>query len=505
MCLCPRVYLLSVRGPSRPKRVVGDLGIVGTLSRSIAMSWLPALPPDESPGWLPDSTVEMRVLSRVKRKVRTAKPVKKTKEVKTQNKKNTVEIVAGLPLLPLPDGVLSTGSSSKLEGWEEVKKVKKGKLVKEPKKGKEVKNKRTVTGSGMELAAATGAGEAATGASKVKKGKIAHSGPYVDLPWRREAKSDLSEVARFFGADLGSLEAMPMGIEEAKLVFQEQGVPVGQLMTGDGPCVRECLTNEIGTTPVVFWEIFAGSCNLTKAVVKECQNRSATGDQQAAVLPPVEIDEKKLSSTRWKGLHTWDVLLPSQRRLVWAYLALLQPRWVHLGPPCTFWSPLARRCNLRSEADNEQLRLKALAFLVFPLQVCNFQRQRQRCWSLEQPPHCVSWNLDIVKEFTDRELASGNAALKFDSCAWGHKDPGNGKPFLKRQCFVSNAQLIRLHRRCSCSPRAHQVVEGTVKSGSRKGELRSTISGEYPVDFCNAFAGIIGEHSWPLATQHAGF
>ena len=438
------------------------------------MSSLPELPlPDD---WLSDSTLEMEV--------RTAKRVKKTKKVKTQNKKNIVENVTKLPVLPLPDGVLSTGSSAKLEKGEQVKQVKnlKGKLVKKLKKGKEVKEVK----------------------EGLQEGKIAGLWrPRVDRPWRREAKPDLSEVARVFGADLGSLQAMPMGIEEAKLVFQEQGVPVGQLMTADVPRLRECLTNEIGTTPVIFWEIFAGSCNLTKAVVKECSNRSATGDQQAAVLPPVEIDQNKLSSTPWKGLYTWDVLLSSQRRLVWAYLALLQPIWVHLGPPCTFWSPLARRCNSRLGAVNEQLRLKALAFLVFSLQVCNFQRQHQRYWSLEQPPHCVSWNLDIVKEFTERELATGNAALKFDSCAWGHKDPGNGKPFLKRQCFWSNAQLIGLHRRCSCSPRVHQVVEGTVESGSRKGEHRSTISGEYPVEFCNAFAGVIGEHCWPLAIGNA--
>ena len=406
----------------------GSSGLLGTravctLSRSIAMSSLPDLPPpDESPGWLS----ELPVLP-------------------------LPENVAELPALPLPDEVLATGSSAN--------------------------------------------------GSRKKKRKIAHSGPHVDSPpdspWRREAKPDLSDVARVFGADLGSLEAMPMGREEAALVFQEQGVPVRQLMTADVPRVRECSTNEIATTPpVIFWEIFAGSCNLTKAVVKECQNRSAAGDDQAAVLPPVEIDDKKLSSTPWEGLHTWDVLLPSKRRLIWAYLALVQPSWVHLGPPCTFWSPLARRCNMRLEADNERLRLKALAFLVFSLQVCNFQRQHQRYWSLEQPPHCASWDLDIVKEFTERELAAGNAALKFDSCAWGHKDPGNGKPFRKRQCFASNAQLVGLHRRCSCSPRVHQVVEGAVESGSRKGERRSAISGEYPVEFCNAFAGVVGEHCW---------
>ena len=337
------------------------------------MSSLPDLPPPDessgkSPDWLSDSTLEMRrpLATRMKFKVRTAKLVKNIGSSAKHEK-------------------LSTGSAAKRE--------------------------KLSTGSSAKLV------------KKMKKEKIDNCVPHVRRhvvgSWRFEAKPDLSEVARVFGADLGSLEAMQMGIEEAKNVFQEQGVPVGQLMTADveRPHVRECLTNEIGTTFAIFWEIFAGSCNLTKVVAKECQKLSATGDMQTAVLPPVEIDQNKLSSTPWKGLHTWDVLLPSQRRLVWAYLALLQPSWVHLGPPCTFWSPLARRCNLRSDAENEHLRLKALAFLVFSLQVCNFQRQHQRYWSLEQPPHCASWNLDILKEFTERELATGNAALKFDSCA----------------------------------------------------------------------------------------
>ena len=76
------------------------------------MSSLPDSPPlDESLGWLSDSTLE-----------RKAKRVKKTKEIKTQNKKEIVENVAGLPVLPLPeDGVLSTGSSAKLEKGKQVK------------------------------------------------------------------------------------------------------------------------------------------------------------------------------------------------------------------------------------------------------------------------------------------------------------------------------------------------------------------------------------------------
>ena len=142
---------------------------------------------------------------------------------------------------------------------------------------------------------------------------------------------------------------------------------------------------------------------------------------------------------------------------------------VHLAPPCTFWSPLSRRRNKRTEADNEHLRLKALVFLVFLLQVCNFQRQHQRLWSFEHPPHCSSWNLDIIKEFTERELATGNNALQFDSCAWGHKDPGSGAPFLKRQLFMSNAQLTGLHRRCTCIPHTHQRVDGDSAEWQPKG------------------------------------
>lgn len=395
---------------------------------------------------------------------------------------------------------LSTGSSVKVKRLSTGSSVK----VKRLSTGSAAKVKRLFTGSfareenmmkeaaGLPALPPPDAMLSIGGSANVKKVKT-RGETDVDrhFPWRREAKSDLPEVARFYGADLASLEARPMGIEEAKAVFREQGAPIRLLMTADGGYVRECQTVDIGMTSVVFWEIFAGSCNLTKAVVKKCQSWPATGGEQAAVLPPVEIDENRLSSTPWNGLQTWDVCSPSQRRLTWAYLTLLQPRWVHLAPPCTFWSPLSRRCNRRAEAENERMRVEALAFLVFSLQVCNFQRQRQRFFSLEQPPHCVSWKLDIVQQFTERELATGSNALEFASCAWGHTDPGNGKLFLKRQRFFSNAHLIGLSRRCTCNPRAHQRVEGSVESGGRRGMRRSTIAGEYPVKFCEALVVVM--------------
>ena len=284
---------------------------------------------------------------------RRLKRVKRVKIVRRVKK-----IATGLPALPLPDEMLSTGGTAKVKRSKRVKRVKK-------------------IATGLPALPQPDEMLSTGGTAKVKRSKKMRGETNVGIafPWRLEAKSDLSEVARFYGADLASLEVRPMGIEEAKAVFQEQGVPIRQLMTADGGYVREVRegpTDDIGVTPAVFWEIFAGSCNLTKAVVKKCQSWPATGGEQAAVLPPIEIDKNRLASTPWKGLHTWDIQSPSQRRLAWAYLALLQPRWVHLAPPCTFWSPLARRCNRRTEADNERRRVQALAFLVFRYKFATF-------------------------------------------------------------------------------------------------------------------------------------
>ena len=194
--------------------------------------------------------------------------------------------------------------------------------------------------------------------------------------------------------------------------------------------------------------------------MKKCQSWPATGGEQAAVLPPIEIDKNRLASTPWKGLHTWDIQSPSQRRLAWAYLALLQPRWVHLAPPCTFWSPLARRCNRRTEADNERRRVQALVFLVFSLQVCNLQRQRHRFWSLEHPPHCVSWNLDIVKDFTERELATGGNALEFDSCAWGARGPRQRQALPQAAAFLQQCTVDWVRSKMYLPPARAPVCGG---------------------------------------------
>ena len=126
----------------------------------------------------------------------------------------------------------------------------------------------------------------------------------------------------------------------------------------------------------------------------------------------------------------------------------------------------------------------------------------KRWFSFEHPPTASSWNLDLLQELvasgtsqTGPTVVAGNNMLKvekyiFDSCRWGHQDPGNGKLYRKRQCFASNADLSPLCLRCVCCVR-HQLAEGTVDSGPRKGTRRSLVAGEYPWAFCVAWADLI--------------
>ena len=207
----------------------------------------------------------------------------------------------------------------------------------------------------------------------------------------------------------------------------------------------------------------------------------------------------------WHRLPSWNVLLPSVRQFLWAIMVVCQPMWAHCGPPCTFWSSLPRRTN--HGINDEDFRLKVLVHIVFSVQVCYHQMRQKHWFSLEHPPTSASWKLDLVRESVasgttqtgPTVVASGTSQLGlmtkvekyiFDSCRWGHEDPGNGNLYRKRQCFASNADLSSLCLRCVCCVR-HQVVEGTIDAGPRKGTRHALVAGEYPWAFCVAWADII--------------
>ena len=314
--------------------------------------------------------------------------------------------------------------------------------------------------------------------------------------WRASAKDDLQKVATVFGSDLAYVFAPELSEQEAKTILR--GSRVASLDANS--VLHWSDIHEIKSDGFQFWEIFSGSCNATVCYLEQYKRMLAIGSSLepasggiAVAGPPVDIAPCRPGTkapATWKDLPKFDIRVPSHRRLIWAYMNVFKPKWVHTAPPCTFWTPLSRRCNKRSDSESERMRQEALVFIIFSVQLCRYQLREQRFCSFEQPPTAASWRLDIIEELVS-SLAAGNVV--FDSCAWGHRDPGNNMPYLKRQRLIGNVSLASLVRRCSCQS-AHQAVEGTITSGPRRGWKRSVVAGEYPLEFCRAFADLIRAH-----------
>ena len=327
-------------------------------------------------------------------------------------------------------------------------------------------------------------------------------------PWRTSAKEDLHAVAAEYGSDLAHVFAPELSEEEARNILQGTGV----VSLNANNFLRWSNLDEMKSVEFQFWEIFSGSGHATICYLEQYRRMLATGSSLepasmetstargqyrrmlatgiAIAGPPVDIAPCRPGApAAWRDLPGVDLRVPSQRRLIWAYMKVFKPKWVHTAPPCTFWTPLAHRNNKRSDATCESMRLEALVFIIFSVQLCRYQLRAERFCSFEQPPSCASWRLDIINE-----LVSALAGdVMFDSCAWGHRDPGNNEPYLKRQRLIGNVSLASLCRRCSCQCK-HQTVEGTITCGPRRGAKRSVVAGEYPLEFCRALADLIRAH-----------
>ena len=273
---------------------------------------------------------------------------------------------------------------------------------------------------------------------------------FGDLPYlRTSALLDLPTIAIMFGADLLSVPTSWLDEANAR-----------QLIAACG----------IVSTVVMQWfllEIFAGCGHLSQA------------SREAGLATGPSIDKLPADGRNF----VTDLLTPEGRRIVWAMLVIFRPMWIHLGFPCTFWSRMAHMTRNQDIHSNEQTRLQELVFIAFSRQVVKWQASRRQHVSIENPPQCRSWALDITQDMVDAgELISVN----FDGCAWGMVDPGNGLAYKKAMRIASTVDLSVLQRRCK-RQHEHQIVEDRVASGARKGARRSQVSGEYPMDLCHAW------------------
>ena len=221
-----------------------------------------------------------------------------------------------------------------------------------------------------------------------------------------------------------------------------------------------------------FWEVFSGTGRFTAAVL-------AAG---LMVGPPVD-------TLRFPGGLALDLLLQDNQALLQAVLEEARPRWLHLGPPCTYWTPISRCTASRKPENWAWLRTRARELWFTALQMAFLQSQQGRKGSLEQPPRCASWRLRATEEFyieqPDWQL------FVWPSCAYGMCDPVTGAPWQKMQGCLSNVDLGPVaSRRCACRV-PHCCVHDKIKSGPQKGQHRTTIAGEYPVEMCQALAAVV--------------
>ena len=220
-----------------------------------------------------------------------------------------------------------------------------------------------------------------------------------------------------------------------------------------------------------FWEVYSGCGNFTAAAL-------AAG---LVVGPPVDLLHKA-------GGLALDLLSQDNQALLQAVLEEARPRWLHLAPPCTFWTAIGRWTASRTPETWALLRAQAKELWLFALQLAFLQSQHGGKGSLEQPPRCASWGLRCTEQFY--AACPDWQHYVWPSCAYGMCDPVSGAPWQKMQGFFSNADLGELAcRRCQCV--RHGWIQGQIKSGPRHGERRTTIAGEYPVQMCQALASVV--------------
>ena len=184
-----------------------------------------------------------------------------------------------------------------------------------------------------------------------------------------------------------------------------------------------------------------------------------------------------------------DLLLQDSQALLQAVLQEARPRWLHLAPPCTFWTPISRWTACRLPEVWAHLRTRAKKLWLVALQLAFLQSQQGRKGSLEQPPRCASWRLRATELFYSEQPDWQHFC--WPSCAYGMCDPVTAAPWKKMQGFYSNADLGPVaFRTCACRAR-HGWIQGQIKSGPRKGQRRTTIAGEYPVQMCQALAACV--------------
>jgi len=222
--------------------------------------------------------------------------------------------------------------------------------------------------------------------------------------------------------------------ESALEVLQKAHVLVSNRRNGEFSAITPPLPTRTATSfPIQFLSLFVSSGHMEEAFLN--------ADMQVGLWVGFQPCPK------WPTCPAMDVRDEDVRRLIWSFVIVYEPEWIHSGFPCTFWSPLSRRCNKRSAAEEQHLRLLHLLFVRFTEQVLWWQCKRGAMASYENGHNNASQKLDLIEHLVRRACMKQFVTA---ACAWGALDAETGKPILEMMDFKANWDCSLICKECAC-------------------------------------------------------
>ena len=226
---------------------------------------------------------------------------------------------------------------------------------------------------------------------------------------------------------------------------------------------------------------------------KACQQDSAESSPIAVAelfSPPrfrVEAEKHGFRGLSFDIEQGWDLLDPGVQREVDRLLDRARPELLVACPPCKHMGGWHRlNASRMSPLERAQLVRTARAQARFTAEQCHKQLKRGGKILLEHP-----WSSSLWKFSPIQALVKKFGLHRVDMCAYGLRDPDNGKAYEKATgLIVSDAELKSQCRVCP-KDHEHQTIEGKTQDGKN----RSTLAGQYTPTFVRAFLQPILKHT----------
>ena len=133
-----------------------------------------------------------------------------------------------------------------------------------------------------------------------------------------------------------------------------------------------------------------------------------------------------------------DIKKASDRKLVWALVMVLCPRWIHCGVPCTFWVAIAHWTRVRDLDKNEMDRMESLLCIICSRLLVYYQASRWRHSSIDNPKKQRGVGFGYC--------AGHDACQQDELCGYGSLRLGSERSMQRQVVLQVNAACLHVQR-----------------------------------------------------------